>query len=93
MADGRRSSARTAAAATGRGVEIGALRLSVPGRDAAFGQRLATRVGQTLAERCPTRLAGGELGLIQLRVQAGDLSEIGLSDTIANAVLAALGRI
>ena len=85
MADGRRA----------RGVEIGSLRLSVPGRDAAFGQRLAERVGQTLAERCPTRLAGvrGELGLIQLKVQARDLSEAGLSDSIANAVLAALGRI
>lgn len=86
MADGRGARART-------GVEIGALRLSVPGRDAAFGRRLAERVGQTLAERCPARLSGGELGLIQVKVQARDLSEAGLSDSIADAVLAALGRI
>jgi hypothetical protein len=93
MADGRRGSARPAARG---GVEIGSLRLSVPGRDAAFGQRVAERVGQTLAERLPTRLAGagaGELGLIQLKVQARDLSEAGLSDSIADALLSALGRI
>jgi hypothetical protein len=86
MANGRNPRARA-------GVEIGALRLSVPGRDAAFGRRIAERVGQTLAERCPAGLSGGELGLIQLKVQANDLSEAGLSASIADAVLAALGRI
>lgn len=72
-------------------VEIGALRISLPGPDAAFGRRVAERVGAVLAERCPRGLAG-DLGALSLRVHAGALTEEGLGDSIAEAVVQALGR-
>jgi hypothetical protein len=72
-------------------VEVGALRIALPGRDAAFGRRVAERVAATLAERCPPGLSGN-LGGLQVKVHARDLSEAGLSEDIARAVLAALGR-
>jgi hypothetical protein len=84
------------AAAPGRargrgGVEIGALRLSLPGPNAAFGQRVAERVGARLAERCPLGLSG-EVGAISIKVHAGALTEEGLGDSIVEALLGALGR-
>ncbi|HEY7375574.1 MAG TPA: hypothetical protein VIF57_25680 [Polyangia bacterium] len=80
---------RSGAAAT---VEVGALGLSIPGTDAAFGRRVAERVGAGLAERCPRGLAG-DLGALSLRVPAGGaLTEEGLGDSIVEAVVAALGR-
>lgn len=68
------------------------MRLSLPGRDAAFGRRVAERVAATIAERCPRGLAG-DLGAVQVTVKPRALSENGLSEDIAQAVLAALGRL
>jgi hypothetical protein len=74
------------------GVEIGALRLSLPGPDAAFGRRVAERVGARLAERCPPGLSG-DIGALSVKVHAGGaLTEEGLSDRIVDALLGALGR-
>ena len=74
------------------GVEIGALRLSLPGPDAAFGRRVAERVGARLAERCPPGLSG-DIGALSVKVHAGGaLTEEGLSDSIVDALLGALGR-
>ena len=75
----------------GARVEIGALRMSIPGLDAAFGQRVAARVGARLAERCPPGLTG-DVGALSLNVRAGAMTEEGLSDSIVEAVVAALGR-
>jgi hypothetical protein len=75
----------------GARVEIGALRMSIPGPDAAFGHRVAARVGARLAERCPQGLTG-DVGALSLNVSAGAITEEGLSDSIVDAVVAALGR-
>jgi hypothetical protein len=72
-------------------VEIGALRLSLPGPDAAFGRRVAERVGVRLAERCPPGLTG-DIGALSVKVHAGALTEEGLGDSIVEALLGALGR-
>jgi hypothetical protein len=70
-------------------VRIGALSLSVPGRDSRFGRRVAERVGALVSQQCPAGLHG-DLDRIALKIQARGLSEEALSQSIAKAVLAAL---
>jgi len=72
--------------------EVGTLRIAVPGPDAAFGRRVGERAAAILAQRLPPGLAG-DIARLEVKVHPRDLSEAGLTDGIAQAVLAALGRI
>jgi len=84
--------ARSAGRAVGPSeVRIGALGMSVPGRSAPFGRRVAERVSALLAERCPPGLQG-QIGRVAVEIRAGGASEEALSESIAEAVLGALQR-
>ena len=72
-------------------MRIGTLGMSVPGRSAPFGRRVAERVSAILADRCPPGLHG-EIGQVAVEVRASGLSEEALSESIAEAVLGALRR-
>jgi hypothetical protein len=79
--------------AAGPALQVGGLRLVVPGRDAAFGRRVAERVGELLAESGPIGPTGGaQIGRLELRVRAGALSEGALAESIVSSVIKALGR-
>ncbi len=82
--------ARTPAHASAE-VRIGTLGLSLPGQDRRFGQRVAERASALIAERCPVGLRR-DLDRIALTVHPRSYSEEALSESIAEAVLAALQR-
>lgn len=72
-------------------VHIGTLGLSIPGQDRGFGQRVAERASALIAERCPVGLRK-DVERIALTVHPQNLSQEALSESIAEAVLAALQR-
>jgi len=72
-------------------VRIGTMSMSVPGRNAPFGRRVAERVSALLSERCPPGMRG-EIGQVAVEIRAGGSSEEALSEKIAEAVLGALQR-
>ena len=81
--------ARPARPAGPSDVRIGALHMSIPGRGAPFGRRVAERVSAILAERCPPGLRG-DIGRVAVQIRGGGSSEESLSQSIADAVLGAL---
>jgi hypothetical protein len=72
-------------------IHIGALSLSVPGRDGTFGRHVAERVSALVSEQCPAGVHG-QMERIALQIHARGLSEEALSQSIAKAVLAAMQR-
>jgi hypothetical protein len=73
------------------GVQIDALSLRVPGRNAAFGRRVVERALGSVAERLPQG-SRGELGAVKLRVRVRGAGEVATSDAIANALLETFSR-
>lgn len=74
------------------GVTIDALSLTLPGRDAAMGRRVATAVAERLARALPFG-ATPDLAHLRLSVQlAPGSSEEAMADAIANAITRSLTR-
>ena len=72
-------------------VSIERLSLRLPGPNAAFGKRVATRVTEQVACRLPAG-ARGELARLQLNVRPRSLGEDDLTEAITQAVLDAIQR-
>jgi hypothetical protein len=83
------------AAAPGSGqagsVSIDRLSVRLPGPGSAFGRRVVEAAVTRVAERLPAGLAG-DFSSLQLTVRPERLSEDGLSEAIAEALLKALER-
>lgn len=74
------------------GIQINQLNLSVPGRDAQVGQRVANGMAKRLAQQLPAGLKG-EFGALTVRVHvAPGASEGEMSGAIAQAILKAVQR-
>jgi hypothetical protein len=82
----------TAPSSPGGGeVSIQHLTLQVPGRNAAFGRRVAESAMEHVARGLPPG-AIGHIPILKLSVRADDLGESGLSRAIGDAVGRAIAR-
>jgi hypothetical protein len=72
-------------------VSIERLSLRVPGRSGAFGRRVASSVAERVAARLPPG-ASGNIAALKLSVRPSRMSEEGLTEAIADAVVKALEK-
>jgi hypothetical protein len=72
-------------------MSVDSLALRIPGRDAAFGRRVAERAMALVAERLPDG-ARGDYGALKLRVRVRGVSAGEMSESIAGALIGALSR-
>ena len=67
-------------------MHIGQLNLRIPGDSAETGRRVATGIGQSLAERIPAGRQG-HLGALSVRVRVTEgATEADMSNAIADAI-------
>ncbi|HEX9297825.1 MAG TPA: hypothetical protein VF881_18420 [Polyangiaceae bacterium] len=70
---------------------IGALRLSIPGTNAALGRGVADRVATRLASELPAGLQG-QYEKLAIKVHHSGFGEQEMSDAIVESLLRTLGR-
>jgi hypothetical protein len=73
----------------GPGVTVDSLSVRLPGQSAAGGRRVAVRALELAASRLPPGLQGN-FGRLSLRVRASSLTEQGLAQAIADALVETL---
>jgi hypothetical protein len=73
-------------------IHIGQLNLRIPGDSAETGHCVANGIGQSLAQKVPTRTQR-HLGAVSVRVQvSAGATEAEMSDAVAEAIMRSLRR-
>ena len=75
----------------GGGARVDSVALTIPGRNAAFGRRVAEQALTLVAAGLPPD-ASGQYGALKLRVRVRGTGEQEMSEAVANALLRALAR-